>query len=121
MRYPINPKPIQTRNRITGKPLQDQSGNTDPPWTLLRYLMVFVFSDGWDKPLARQRIATRVLDAIEKAPEGACFPVADDDWEAVKKHLEDEEFTVPVPFNTQLLPLADAWLDAPDKEPAQVG
>ena len=87
----------------------------DHPWTIYRYLMVFVFQkEGWEKPLSKQRTQRRVLDAFDGVEPGTVVKVRGEDWLEVTTFLNDEEFTVPTPFGSQLLEMADAFLLAKD-------
>lgn len=87
----------------------------DDPWTIYRYLMMFVFQkEGWEKPLSKQRIQRRVLDAFDGAEPGTVVKVRGEDWLEVTTFLNGEKFAVPTPFGSQLLEMADAFLLAKD-------
>lgn len=121
----IVPEPIIAINPHNGKPIPtiefDSAGKQtgqrdDDPWTLYRFLLTYVFDrPEWRKPLSRARRGGKILDAFEGAQPGDIVELTDAEWRETKTTLESDNFEIPQFYGRQLLPLADAILDASDK------
>ncbi len=87
----------------------------DRPWSLERALETFVFQlEEWRKPLRQSRMAHKILNAVE-ASSNNVVAISSEQYDALRKTLDSDEFEMPPHYSHQLVPLFDAILEAKEE------
>lgn len=122
-KYVKVPEEIVVVNPITGEPMQrsDRDSSVDDPWTMHRFLVVYVARDPSFKNADDSRCVRRLLRAFKDAKPGDEVKLQVSDWRKANDVLDNPG----IPFNAvvthQLIDFMDAWAGATDKPRAELG
>lgn len=120
MRYVVVPPSVALKNLATGEALPVSVDNEvqSGPWTMHRYLTVFVLTDrklGDGHKSAKT--VRRVHRLFKDAEPGAVVEVESNDWEKVKAVIETPSAAQTGAVMSQFVEFMDTWIDASETKP----